>query len=1098
MALNNILRKILGNKSERDLNEIAPIIEKIQNVYPEIKNLSNDGLRARSQALKAQVNEYVAPEKDKIAELKASVETSEIDEQEKIYAEIDKLEKEITDKYEKILNEILPEAFSIMKDTARRFVENDEIEVTANDFDKELATKHDFVTIRGEKAYYKNEWMAGGTLIKWDMIPYDVQLIGGVVLHQGKIAEMATGEGKTLVATLPVFLNALTGNGVHIVTVNDYLAKRDSEWMGPLYMFHGLSVDCIDKHAPNSEERRQAYLADITYGTNNEFGFDYLRDNMAISPVDLVQRKHFYAIVDEVDSVLIDDARTPLIISGPVPKGDDQLFDELRPKVERLVNAQKNLVTKYLSDARMLLKSANEKEVEEGALALFRAYKGLPKNKPLIKFLSEPGIRTTLLKTEEFYMQENNKNMPIATDPLYFVIDEKNNTIELTDKGIDLITDSSEDSDFFVLPDVGSEIADLEKDTSLSLEEKQQRKDEILQNYAIKSERVHTIHQLLKAYTLFDKDVEYVVMDNQVKIVDEQTGRILEGRRYSDGLHQAIEAKEHVTVEAATQTFATITLQNYFRMYHKLAGMTGTAETEAAEFWDIYKLDVVVIPTNRPVIRDDMEDRIYKTKREKYAAVIEEIVRLLDSGRPVLVGTTSVEISELLSRMLTGRKIKHNVLNAKLHQKEAEIIAEAGHRGTVTIATNMAGRGTDIKLTPEVREAGGLAIIGTERHESRRVDRQLRGRSGRQGDPGSSVFYVSLEDDLMRLFGSERIAKVMDRLGFQENEMIQHSMISRSIERAQKKVEENNFGIRKRLLEYDDVMNSQREVIYTKRRHALMGERIESDIINMIYDEVDQIVETAKENANYGELQEELMTIFAIDVPFTEQEFNYSRTKDLIKIVAEAALNSFKRKMEKMADIAYPVIKQVYELQGHKYENILIPITDGKRVYNITANLKAAYETQAKELIKSFEKQTLLYVIDNEWKEHLRQLDELRNSVQNATYEQKDPLLIYKLESFGLFKEMIETINRKTLSILMRGQIPVREPENVKEAKIPAHQDYSKYKTQKEEFGNKGDGHSNDTREKQKPQPVHVEKKVGRNDPCPCGSGKKYKYCHGA
>ncbi|HOL00209.1 MAG TPA: preprotein translocase subunit SecA [Paludibacteraceae bacterium] len=1098
MALNNILKKILGNKSERDLNEIAPIIEKIQNVYPEIKALSNDDLRARSQALKARINEYVAPEKNKIAELKASAETSEIDEQEKIYAEIDKLENEITDKYEKILNEILPEAFSIMKDTARRFVENEETEVTANDFDRNLATKHDFVTIRGDKAYYKNEWMAGGTLIKWDMIPYDVQLIGGVVLHQGKIAEMGTGEGKTLVATLPVFLNALTGNGVHIVTVNDYLAKRDSEWMGPLYMFHGLSVDCIDKHAPNSEERRQAYLADITYGTNNEFGFDYLRDNMAISPDDLVQRKHFYAIVDEVDSVLIDDARTPLIISGPVPKGDDQLFDELRPKVERLVNAQKNLVTKYLSDARMLLKSANEKEVEEGALALFRAYKGLPKNKPLIKFLSEPGIKTTLLKTEEFYMQENNKNMPIATDPLYFVIDEKNNTIELTDKGIDLITDSSEDSDFFVLPDVGSEIADLEKDTSLSLEEKQQRKDEILQNYAIKSERVHTIHQLLKAYTLFDKDVEYVVMDNQVKIVDEQTGRILEGRRYSDGLHQAIEAKEHVTVEAATQTFATITLQNYFRMYHKLAGMTGTAETEAAEFWDIYKLDVVVIPTNRPVIRDDMEDRIYKTKREKYAAVIEEIVRLLDSGRPVLVGTTSVEISELLSRMLTGRKIKHNVLNAKLHQKEAEIVAEAGHRGTVTIATNMAGRGTDIKLTPEVRDAGGLAIIGTERHESRRVDRQLRGRSGRQGDPGSSVFYVSLEDDLMRLFGSERISKVMDRLGFQENEMIQHPMISRSIERAQKKVEENNFGIRKRLLEYDDVMNSQREVIYTKRRHALMGERIESDIINMIYDEVDQIVETAKENANYGELQEELMTIFAIDVPFTEQEFNYSRTKDLVKIVAEAALNSFKRKMEKMAEIAYPVIKQVYELQGHKYENILIPISDGKKVYNITANLKTAYETQAKELVKSFEKQTLLYVIDNEWKEHLRQLDELRNSVQNATYEQKDPLLVYKLESFGLFKEMIETINRKTLSILMRGQIPVREPENVKEAKIPAHQDYSKYKTQKEEFGNKGNGNKNDTREKQKPQPIHVEKKVGRNDPCPCGSGKKYKYCHGA
>ncbi|HPQ12941.1 MAG TPA: preprotein translocase subunit SecA, partial [Paludibacteraceae bacterium] len=791
MALNNFFKKILGNKAQRDLREIEPIVEKIQAVYPEIKSLSNDDLRARTASLKERIQEYVAPEVNRIQELKNSIEETEIDLREKIYTEIDKLEKEITDKQEKILNEILPEAFNIMKETARRFAQNDEIIVKANNFDRNLAAKHDFVYIDGEEAHYKNEWMAGGSMIKWDMVHYDVQLIGGVVLHQGKIAEMATGEGKTLVATLPVFLNALTGNGVHIVTVNDYLSKRDSEWMGPLFMFHGLSVDCIDKYRPNSEERRQAYLADITYGTNNEFGFDYLRDNMATSPLDLVQRKHHYAIVDEVDSVLIDDARTPLIISGPVPKGEDQLFEEFRPTVERLVNAQKVLATKYLTDARNLLKSENEKEREEGALALFRSYKGLPKNKALIKFLSEPGNKTILLKTEEYYMQENNRNMHIATDPLYFVIDEKNNSIELTDKGFDLLSETSEDPTFFVLPDVGSEIAELEKNHTLTPEEKQAQKDEILQNYSIKSERIHTVNQLLKAYTLFEKDVEYVVINNEVKIVDEQTGRIMEGRRYSDGLHQALEAKERVTVEAATQTFATITLQNYFRMYHKLAGMTGTAETEAGEFWDIYKLDVVVIPTNRPVIREDMEDRVYKTKREKYAAVIDEIVRLMEAGRPVLVGTTSVEVSELLSRMLTGRKIKHNVLNAKQHQREAEIVAEAGRKGTITIATNMAGRGTDIKLTPEVREAGGLAIVGTERHESRRVDRQLRGRAGRQGDPGSSVFYVSLEDDLMRLFGSERISSVMDRLGFQEGEMIQHPMISRSIERAQKKVEEN-------------------------------------------------------------------------------------------------------------------------------------------------------------------------------------------------------------------------------------------------------------------------------------------------------------------
>ncbi|HOH54737.1 MAG TPA: preprotein translocase subunit SecA [Paludibacteraceae bacterium] len=1099
MALNNFLKKILGNKAQRDLKEIEPIVEKIQAVYPEIKSLSNDDLRARTVALKERIQEFVAPEKNRIQELKNSIEETEIDLREKIYNEIDKLEKEITDKQEKILNDILPEAFSIMKETARRFAENDEIVVKANDFDRNLAAKHDFVSIEGDEAHYKNEWMAGGSMIKWDMVHYDVQLIGGVVLHQGKIAEMATGEGKTLVATLPVFLNALTGNGVHLVTVNDYLSKRDSEWMGPLFMFHGLSVDCIDKHRPNSEERRQAYLADITYGTNNEFGFDYLRDNMATSPMDLVQRKHHYAIVDEVDSVLIDDARTPLIISGPVPKGEDQLFETFRPTVERLVNAQKALATKYLTDARNLLKSENEKDREEGALALFRSYKGLPKNKALIKFLSEPGNKTILLKTEEYYMQENNRNMHIATDPLYFVIDEKNNSIELTDKGFDLLSETSEDPTFFVLPDVGSEIAELEKNHTLTPEEKQAQKDEILQNYSIKSERIHTVNQLLKAYTLFEKDVEYVVINNEVKIVDEQTGRIMEGRRYSDGLHQALEAKERVTVEAATQTFATITLQNYFRMYHKLAGMTGTAETEAGEFWDIYKLDVVVIPTNRPVIRKDMEDRVYKTKREKYAAVIDEIVRLMEEGRPVLVGTTSVEVSELLSRMLTGRKIKHNVLNAKQHQREAEIVAEAGRKGTITIATNMAGRGTDIKLTPEVREAGGLAIVGTERHESRRVDRQLRGRAGRQGDPGSSVFYVSLEDDLMRLFGSERISSVMDRLGFQEGEMIQHSMISRSIERAQKKVEENNFGIRKRLLEYDDVMNSQREVIYTRRRHALMGERIESDITNMIYDAIENMVTNAKGNGFYDELEEQLLTVFAMDVPFSEEEFNSSRTRDLTEKVVNAALSTFKRKMEKLSSIAYPVIKQVYEQQGDKYENILIPVTDGKRIFNVVVHLETAYKTEGKEVIKSFEKQTLLYVIDDEWKEHLRQLDELRNSVQNATYEQKDPLLIYKLESFGLFKEMIENINHKVLSILMRGQIPVREPEKVREAKIPVRQDFSKYKTQKDEIADRGNSDTGgDTREKQRPQPIHVEKKVGRNDPCPCGSGKKYKHCHGA
>jgi preprotein translocase subunit SecA len=1102
MGFNDILKKLLGNKAQRDLKEIEPYVEKIKQAYEKVKNLSNDELRALSADLQKRIEDAVLTENNRILELKTSIEDVDIDLREKVYAEIDKLEIDIVEKTEKTLELILPEAFSIVKETARRFNENTETIVTANQFDRDLAAKFDFVTIEGDKAHYKNQWTAGGTTIKWEMVHYDVQLFGGVVLHKGKISEMATGEGKTLVATLPVFLNALTHKGVHLVTVNDYLSKRDSEWMGPLYMFHGLSVDCIDKHRPNSDERRQAYLADITFGTNNEFGFDYLRDNMATSPEDLVQRKHNYAIVDEVDSVLIDDARTPLIISGPVPKGDDQLFDELRPKVERLVNVQKTLATKYLSEARNLLKSEDKKEQEEGGLALFRSYKGMPNNKPLIKFLSEQGVKAQLLKTEEFYMQENNRNMYIATDPLYFIIDEKNKSIELTDKGIDLITDNSEDPLFFVLPDVGSEIAELEKNDSLSVEDRQSKKDELNQSYAIKSERVHTINQLLKAYTLFENDVEYVVIDNKVKIVDEQTGRIMEGRRYSDGLHQAIEAKENVTIEAATQTFATITLQNYFRMYNKLAGMTGTAETEAGELWDIYKLDVVVIPTNRPIVRNDMEDRVFKTKREKYIAVIEEIDKLVAAGRPVLVGTTSVEISELLSRMLNGRKIKHNVLNAKLHQREADIVAEAGRTGGVTIATNMAGRGTDIKLSAEVKNAGGLAILGTERHESRRVDRQLRGRAGRQGDPGSSVFYVSLEDDLMRLFGSERITGLMDKLGFEEGEMIEHSMISKSIERAQKKVEENNFGIRKRLLEYDDVMNSQREVVYSKRKHALMGERIGVEITNMIYDVADSIVENAKASNDYEFLNEELLKVYAMSAPFDEEKFNSTKTDELSNLVSEAALSTFKRKMDRLKTVAYPVIKQVYETKGQQYENILVPVTDGKRVFNITTHLKTAYENEAKAVILAFEKQSLLYVIDDEWKEHLRQLDELRNSVQNASYEQKDPLLIYKLESFGLFKEMIEAMNRKVLSILMRGQIPMREPEQVLEARPAQRMDLSRLRTQKDEVGSRSaasqDPTKQDTRENKRTEPIRVEKKVGRNDLCPCGSGKKFKNCHGA
>ena len=1095
MGFNEFLSSIFGNKSTRDMKEIQPWVNKVKAVYPEIEKLDNDALRAKTQELKTYIRNSAAEQRAKVDELKAKVESTELEDREALFNQIDKIEKEILDIYEKALDEVLPTAFAIVKDTARRFSENEEIVVTATDFDRQLAATKDFVRIEDDKAIYVNHWQAGGNEVTWNMVHYDVQLFGGVVLHKGKIAEMATGEGKTLVATLPVFLNALTGNGVHVVTVNDYLSKRDSEWMGPLYMFHGLSVDCIDKYQPNSDARRKAYLADITFGTNNEFGFDYLRDNMAISPKDLVQRQHNYAIVDEVDSVLIDDARTPLIISGPVPKGDDQLFEQLKPLVERLVEAQKKLATQYLSDARRLIASDDKKQQEEGFLALYRSHKALPKNKPLIKFLSEQGIKAGMLKTEEIYMEQNNRRMHEVTDPLYFVIDEKLNSVDLTDKGVDLISGKTSDPEFFVLPDITAQLSALENETQLSDEERLAKKDELLTNYAIKSERVHTINQLLKAYTMFEKDDEYVVIDGQVKIVDEQTGRIMEGRRYSDGLHQAIEAKEGVKVEAATQTFATITLQNYFRMYHKLAGMTGTAETEAGEFWDIYKLDVVVIPTNRPIARIDMNDRVYKTKREKYKAVIEEIEKMVAAGRPVLVGTTSVEISEMLSKMLDMRKIPHNVLNAKLHQKEAEIVAKAGQSSTVTIATNMAGRGTDIKLSPEVKAAGGLAIIGTERHESRRVDRQLRGRAGRQGDPGSSVFFVSLEDDLMRLFSSERIASVMDKLGFKEGEMIEHSMISKSIERAQKKVEENNFGIRKRLLEYDDVMNKQRTVVYAKRRHALMGERIGMDIVKMVEDRCANAV-TAPD---YENCKMDCLQTLAMEPPFTEEEFRNEKKEALLDKTFNAAMELFKRKTDRMAQVAYPVIKQVYENHGAFYQNILIPITDGTREYHISCNLKAAYESECKEVVKSFEKAILLHVIDEAWKENLRELDELKHSVQNASYEQKDPLLIYKLESVNLFDAMVDKINNQTISILMRGQIPVREPQEVRQAAPEQRQDMSKYQEQKQDLSdpNQQAAAAQDTREKPKREPIRVQKTVGRNDPCPCGSGKKYKNCHG-
>lgn len=1099
MGIANFISKMFGNKAQRDMRSVMPIVDEIKKRYEEVQTLSADEARERVQQIRQEIQQNVAGEKAEIEKLRGVIEDTDIDKREKIYTQIDALEAKILEKHEAKLDEVLPEVFALVKYTAKIFAENEHFEVKATDFDRQLATKHDFVEIEGDKAIYYNHWIAGGNEITWDMVHYDVQLFGGVVLHKGKISEMATGEGKTLVATLPVFLNALTGNGVHVVTVNDYLSKRDSEWMGTLYMFHGLSVDCIDKHQPNSEERRQAYNADITFGTNNEFGFDYLRDNMATSPLDLVQRPHNFAIVDEVDSVLIDDARTPLIISGPVPKGDEQLFDEYRPRVEKLVKEQSLMATKLLAEARAKMSSDDKKVVEEGCLLLFRSYKALPKSKALIKYLSEPGVKTAMIKTEEYYMQENSKHMHIVTDPLLFIIDEKNNQIELTDKGIDVLTGHSEDPKFFVLPDVAAELSALEGET-ISTEERQAKKDDIMQNYSIKTERVHTINQLLKAYTLFDRDDEYVVIDNKVKIVDEQTGRIMEGRRYSDGLHQAIEAKERVQVEAATQTFATITLQNYFRMYHKLAGMTGTAITEAGEFWDIYKLDVVEIPTNRPVIRKDLEDRVYKTKREKYQAVIEEIELLVSQGRPVLVGTTSVDISELISRMLTMRKIKHNVLNAKLHQKEAEVVAEAGRAGTVTIATNMAGRGTDIKLTPEVKEAGGLAIIGTERHESRRVDRQLRGRSGRQGDPGSSVFFLSLEDDLMRLFASERISKIMDRMGFKEGEVIEHSMITKSIERAQKKVEENNFGIRKRLLEYDDVMNAQRTVIYKKRHHALIGDRIGVDIANTLYDTAEKIVSDYYQDSDYQSLEMDVMRNFAFEVPFSDEEFKAKKQPELVDMLAEEAFAAFKRKTDKLQQVAYPVIKQVYEKQGNQFERIIVPITDGKRVFNIPVNLEKAYTTEGREVVRDFEKSILLHTIDEAWKENLRELDDLRQSVQTASYEQKDPLLIYKLESFNIFKAMVETINSKVTSVLMRGQIPISDPEQVRRADSQKRSDYSKYRTQKDEFRGGGDPQDptrQDTREQQVTQPIKAEKTVGRNDPCPCGSGKKYKNCCG-
>ncbi|MBQ0079980.1 MAG: preprotein translocase subunit SecA [Alistipes sp.] len=1085
------MKLLFGSKSDKDRKEIAPYVDKIKEIYPTIEKLSNDELRARSAELRKEIADFIASDEEHILKQKALLDKDDISiiEKEKISKDIDETTKRIDDKIEQKLDKILPEAFAIMKDTARRFATSEEVRVTATQFDKDLAATKDFVHIEGDQAVYATHWMAGGNDIKWDMIHYDVQLFGGVVLHKGRIAEMATGEGKTLVATLPVFLNALAGKGVHMVTVNDYLAKRDAEWMGPMYQFHGLSVDCIDMHQPNSDARRRAYLADITFGTNNEYGFDYLRDNMASSPEELVQRKHHFAIVDEVDSVLIDDARTPLIISGPVPKGEDQMFDDYCPAIERLYNMQKDFVTDLIVKAKAL---AAQGKMSESGILLYRAFKGLPKNRALIKYLSEPGIKVNMQKTEAIYMADNNRRMPEIIDDLFFVIDEKLNSVELTDKGHDVLSKHFNEDGFFVLPNIGEELADVEK-AEISLEEKAKRKDEIISDYSIKSERVHTVHQLLKAYTMFEKDTEYVVMDNKVKIVDEQTGRILEGRRYSDGLHQAIEAKEHVKVEAATQTFATITLQNYFRMYHKLAGMTGTAETEAAEFWNIYKLDVVVIPTNREVIRKDQQDLIYKTKREKYNAVIAEIKRMSAEGRPVLVGTTSVEISELLSHMLTRERLKHNVLNAKQHQLEAQIVAEAGRSGQITIATNMAGRGTDIKLTPEVKAAGGLAIIGTERHESRRVDRQLRGRAGRQGDPGSSQFFVSFEDDLMRRFGSERIAKMMDRMGIQEGEAIQHRFMSNAVERAQKKVEENNFGTRKRLLEYDDVMNSQREVIYTRRRHALHGERIEIDLNNIMYDYAEAFLDE-HEGLSFEDITFELMREVGLQPSFTENEFKTKKPAEKVELIVKDLQALYARRQKDVADMVRPHMQRIYEEQADHLDNKMVfPLSNGHLVYQIPVVLGRCKESDGMDIYKTYAKVVMFTQIDDAWREHLRQMDDLRQSVQNATYEQKDPLLIYKFESYDLFAAMLKEINKNVLSILNRSYLYVREQvqRQVRE-KRNTTVDVNKLQASRQAIAAAA-GQA----EKSKPAPIIAEKKVGRNDPCPCGSGKKYKHCHG-
>jgi len=1094
------ISKLFGSKSDRDVKGIQPIVEKIKIEFSKLDGISNDELRAKTVAFKETIKQGLAEIDAELQEIKDRIENNpdlEINEKVELYSQADKLEKDRNKELEVILMNILPEGFAVVKETARRFKENKTIEVTATQFDRDLAARKSNVIIKGDKATHHNTWLAAGNEVTWDMVHYDVQLIGGTVLHQGKISEMATGEGKTLVATLPAYLNALAGQGVHIVTVNDYLARRDSEWMGPLYEFHGLSVDCIDKHEPNSEERRNAYLADITFGTNNEFGFDYLRDNMTRSPEELVQRKLHYAMVDEVDSVLIDDARTPLIISGPIPRGDEHEFYELKPRIERLVNTQKNYINGVLNEAKKAI-AEGKTGTDDGGLALLRAHRGLPKSKALIKYLSEGGNRTVLLKTENYFMQDQSKEMPKVDSELYFVIDEKNNQVELTEKGIELITGSGEDPHFFVMPDVGTEIAEIEK-SNLSAEEKIARKDTLMRDFSIKSERIHSINQLLKAYTLFEKDTEYIIDEGKVKIVDEQTGRVLDGRRYSDGLHQAIEAKENVKVEDASQTFATITLQNYFRMYHKLCGMTGTAVTEAGEFWQIYKLDVVEIPTNTDMVRDDRQDLVYRTVREKYNAVAEEIQKLTQAGRPVLVGTTSVDISELLSRMLKLRGIKHNVLNAKLHQKEADIVAEAGKAGTVTIATNMAGRGTDIKLGEGVKDAGGLAIVGTERHESRRVDRQLRGRAGRQGDPGSSQFFVSLEDNLMRLFGSERISNLMVRMGIEEGEVIQHSMISKSIERAQKKVEENNFGIRKRLLEYDDVMNSQRTVIYAKRKNALFGERLEVDINNTIFDVVADVVTEYKEANNYEGFQLELIRVFSVDTEVTEDTFGSTSLNNLTEQVFLEVSAFYKRKAESIAQQAFPVLKDVYTTRGEYIQDIVVPFTDGVHGIQVSVPLKKAIENKGAEVFKSFEKNVVLYLIDDAWKEHLREMDELKQSVQNAVYEQKDPLLVYKFEAFELFRGMLANVNKELVSFLFRGGIPVQQaPEEVKEARPQPKLDLKKLRTSKPELVHESNGVPiDDTREIQKATPVRVEQKIGRNDPCPCGSGKKYKNCHG-